>query len=144
VVSPGAVIQPTIPSLSRTRCLIHGRRMKKQRRQQYRAQKPGEVCTYFLHSIALCPYWPTGSDILARIPAKTTDRESRPSSSACNLGLRATCTTLSTLADAFPTATALLDVPQPPRVQDRQCRHHCCVQWRIHIVGQPEETWLCE
>jgi hypothetical protein len=144
VISPWAVTQPTTSSLCRTRCLIHKRRMKKQRRQQYRAQKPGEVCTYFLYSIALCPYWPTGSDILARIPAKTIDRKSGPSNSAGNLGLRATCTTLSTLADAFPTATALLDIPQPPRLQDRQCWHHCCIQRRIHIAGQPEETWLSE
>jgi len=144
VISPGLVTRPTIPSLCRTRCLGHKRRLKRQRRQQYRAQKPGEVCSPFLYSIVIYPYWPTGSDILARIPAKTIDRESRPPSSACNLGLRATCTTLSTLADAFPTATALLNIPQPPGVQDRQCRYHCCIQRRIHIVGRPKETWHSE
>ena len=118
--------------------------MKKRRRQPFRAPKPGEVCTSFLYSIAICPYWPTGSDILARIPAKTIDRESRPSNSACNLDLRATCTTFSTFADAFPTTTALLDIPQPPGVQDRQCRHHCCIQRRVYIIGKPEETRLAE
>jgi hypothetical protein len=138
------VTRPTIPLLRRTRCLSRKPRVKKQRRQQYRAQKPGEVCSSFLYSIAICPYWPTGSDILARIPAKTIDRESRASSFACNFGLRTTCTTLSTLADAFPTATALLDIPQPPGVQDRQRRYHCCIQRCIPIVGQPEETWLSE
>jgi hypothetical protein len=89
-------------------------------------------------------YWPISSDISARIPAKTINRESRAPNFACHTGIRTTCPTFPTLADAFPAPSSLLDVPQPTGFQDRQCRHHCCLQRRISSTCRAEETWLRE
>jgi len=84
------------------------------------------------------------SDRSARIPAKTIHREPRAPNFARHPGIRTTCATFPSHADAFPTPAALLDVPQPPGFQDRQCRHHCRLQRRISSPCRAEETGLHE